>query len=88
MLTFEQTKVKGAANIVQTLVNMPFQTVKHVCKSVDAQPTVGNGVVIFVSGDVHIDGDANAVKFAQVFLLQPNAGGFFVLNDMMRLNYS
>eukprot|EP01108_Squamamoeba_japonica_P004459 TRINITY_DN351_c0_g1_i3.p1 TRINITY_DN351_c0_g1~~TRINITY_DN351_c0_g1_i3.p1 ORF type:complete len:120 (-),score=37.97 TRINITY_DN351_c0_g1_i3:48-407(-) len=87
MLTFEDKQVMGGPAIVETLAALPFQTVRHVPKSVDAQPTVGNGVVVFVSGDLFVDGETNPVKFSQVFNLQPNEGGsFFVLNDLMRLN--
>jgi hypothetical protein len=74
-------------------------------KSIDAQPTVGNGLLVFVTGDLFIDGSVNPVKFSQVFNLQPANGrsatvrclvrlltrararSFFVLNDIMKLNY-
>mmetsp|Transcript_13273 Transcript_13273/g.22849 ORF Transcript_13273/g.22849 Transcript_13273/m.22849 type:complete len:123 (-) Transcript_13273:223-591(-) len=87
MLTFEDKKVMGAQSIVELLVALPFQQVKHVAKSVDAQPTVGDGIIVFVNGDIFIDGSENGVKFSQIFNLQPNGDSFFVLNDIMKLNY-
>jgi hypothetical protein len=88
MLTFEDKQVQGAAAIVQTLAGLSFTTVRHVVKTVDAQPTVGNGVIVFVSGDLFVDGETNPIKFSQVFNLQPNGASFYVLNELMRLNYS
>jgi hypothetical protein len=88
MLTFEDKQVQGAEAIVQTLAGLAFRTVRHVVKTVDAQPTVGNGVIVFVSGDLFVDGETNPIKFSQVFNLQPNGASFYVLNELMRLNYS
>lgn len=72
-------QVQGAEAIVQTLTSLSFRTVRHVVKTVDAQPTVGNGVIVFVSGDLFVDGENNPIKFSQVFNLQPNNGSFYVL---------
>ena len=43
----------------------------NAAKSIDAQPTVGNGLLVFVNGDLFIDGNTNPVKFSQIFNLQP-----------------
>lgn len=86
MLTFEDKQVQGAEAIVAVLAGLAFTSVRHVVKTVDAQPTVGNGVIVFVSGDLFVDGEVNPVKFSQVFNLQPAGGSFYVLNDLMRLN--
>merc|ERR1711916_277279 len=86
MLTFEDKKAQGVQNIVQIFVGLGFSQVKHVVTSIDAQPSPGDGILVFVSGNVHIDGNTNPVKFSQVFNLQPNgSGSFFILNDIMRL---
>jgi len=44
-----------------------FGNIRHDIKSFDAQPSVNNGIICFVSGDLFIDGGENPVKFAQVF---------------------
>lgn len=60
---------------------------KNIAKTIDVQPTAGNGLLVFVNGDLFIDGGENGVKFAQVFSLQPVGDTFYVLNDIMKLNY-
>lgn len=62
MLTFEDKQVQGADQIVAVLVALAFQTVRHQIKTVDAQPTVGNGIIVFVSGDLFVDGELNPIK--------------------------
>jgi hypothetical protein len=86
MLTFEGEQFKGVAGILDKFNS--FGTIQHVIKSFDAQPSVNNGILCFISGDLHIDGSENPVKFAQVFHLLPGgSAGFFCFNDMFRLNY-
>jgi hypothetical protein len=88
MLTFQDSKVQGQANIINKLKTLPFTgTIKHVCTSIDAQPT-GAGILVFVCGVLTIDDPPKPMNFSQVFHLQPIAGsnGFYVLNDLFRLN--
>jgi len=89
MLTFEGERTQGRTAIVAKLTALSFQQVAHKVDTMDAQPAPGNGIVVFVSGALQVDGGQNPLRFAQVFNLQPTgvAGGFYVLNDMFRLNY-
>ena len=57
-------------------------------RDIAVQPSPGNGLLVFVSGQLSID-DGAPLRFAQVFNLQPipnQPGGLFVLNDLFRLN--
>jgi len=86
MLTFEGEQFKGVESILNKVKS--FGQIKHDIKTFDAQPSVNNGIVCFVSGDLFIDGGENAVKFAQVFQLFPGGpSGYFCFNDLFRLNY-
>jgi len=86
MLSFEGEQFKGVASIIDKFSS--FGQIQHVIKSFDAQPSVNNGILCFISGDLFIDGGENPVKFAQVFHLLPGgSAGFFCFNDMFRLNY-
>eukprot|EP00743_Colponemidia_sp_Colp-15_P002047 GILK01002221.1.p1 GENE.GILK01002221.1~~GILK01002221.1.p1 ORF type:complete len:135 (+),score=13.68 GILK01002221.1:33-407(+) len=89
MLTFEGAPTQGAQNIVNKLVSLAFQSVQHVIKTLDCQPSgVPGGIIAFVSGDLVVDGGANPIKFAQVFHLLPTPNNsYFCQNDMFRLNY-
>ena len=43
---------------------------------------------MIVTGDLAVDGGvATPMKFAQVFHLMPQAAGWYIHNDMFRLNY-
>jgi hypothetical protein len=86
MLSFEGEQFQGIANILGKFAS--FGQIRHDLKSFDGQPTVNNGILCFVSGDLYIDQSENPVKFAQVFLLVPGGSfGYYCFNDMFRLNY-
>jgi len=88
MLSFEGEKFQGRDNIAKKIVSLPFQQVQHVIVTSDFQPTASNGIVIFVCGNLVVDGALETpMKFSQLFSLMPSpTGGFYVLNDMFRLN--
>jgi len=90
MLSFEGSKIQGQQNIVEKLKSLTFQRVAHRVVTLDCQPSPGNGILVFVSGELVVDDGQQTMRFAQVFNLQPTpgaAGSFFVLNDLFRLNY-
>lgn len=51
MMTFEGEKFAGGA-ITQKLTSLPFQQCQHRVVSLDAQPSVSQGVNIFVTGQL------------------------------------
>jgi hypothetical protein len=64
------------------------QSCKHHVSSIDAQPSVAGGIMVFVTGQLLPEGESNALKFSQVFHLAPVGGSFVVTNDLFRLNYA
>ena len=52
----------------------------------ESQPGLNGGTLVFVTGRLSIDGN-NPLQFAQFFQIVQSAGGFNLLNDMMRLIY-
>eukprot|EP00296_Roombia_truncata_P009202 JP447770.1.p2 GENE.JP447770.1~~JP447770.1.p2 ORF type:complete len:124 (+),score=35.42 JP447770.1:60-431(+) len=89
MLTFEGQQLLGPEAIVGKLTSLPFQAVKHQVSTCDVQPAP-NGILVFVCGQLVVDEDPNPLKFSQVFQLLPlpDNSGYWVFNDMFRLNYS
>ena len=86
MLTYEGEAYMGVENIMEKLGSLP--AIRHQITTFDAQPTVGEGIVCMIGGDLYIDSDSNPVKFAQTFHLQK--GGkfeYYCHNDIFRLNY-
>jgi len=88
MLSFEGEQFQGAQNIVQKIASLPFQKVQHQVVKCDCQPQPqNNGVMIFITGNLLVDDNANPLKFAQIFHVLPTPqGGYFCLNDLFRLN--
>uniref|UniRef100_A0A6U4I285 Nuclear transport factor 2 n=1 Tax=Hemiselmis andersenii TaxID=464988 RepID=A0A6U4I285_HEMAN len=92
MFTWEGEKFLGAAAIAQKLTTLPFQQCAHQITSIDCQPTSGEGVLVFVCGNLKVEGEAAdrpPLKYSQSFVLMPlpGGGGYWVLNDIFRLNY-
>eukprot|EP00775_Hariotina_reticulata_P012970 gene12970-13099_t len=87
MLTFEGQKFQGPQAIIGKLAQLPFNQCKVNPTSMDFQPSVSGGVMVFVTGNIVTEGESNALKFSQVFHLMPVGGSFVVTNDMFRLNY-
>lgn len=52
MLTFEGAKFQGQQAIVAKLTALPFQQVKVQPTSMDFQPSVSGGALIFVTGHI------------------------------------
>ncbi|KAG0581148.1 hypothetical protein M758_4G232000 [Ceratodon purpureus] len=90
MLTFEGEKIQGAQQIGAKLNSLPFTQCKHNVSTVDCQPSgPAGGMVVFVSGNLQLQGEEHLLKFSQMFHLIPTpTGSFFVFNDIFRLNYA
>ncbi|KAL9714720.1 Nuclear transport factor 2 [Leucoagaricus gongylophorus] len=88
MMTWEGAEFLGTAKIVNKLTTLPFEKVQHRVTTVDAQPS-GNGLLVFFTGILAVDGDDRPLQFSQTFQLQQNENGtgFWVSNDIFRLNY-
>eukprot|EP01124_Arcella_intermedia_P017948 TRINITY_DN24929_c0_g1_i1.p1 TRINITY_DN24929_c0_g1~~TRINITY_DN24929_c0_g1_i1.p1 ORF type:complete len:125 (+),score=12.53 TRINITY_DN24929_c0_g1_i1:78-452(+) len=89
MMTFEGDKKQGTTAIMEKINSLPFGKVQHKIDTFDVQPSAGNGVLMFVTGQLITEGEVHPQRFSQVFNLQPIPGtnGFFVLNDLFRLIY-
>uniref|UniRef100_A0A7S3FJJ0 NTF2 domain-containing protein n=1 Tax=Haptolina ericina TaxID=156174 RepID=A0A7S3FJJ0_9EUKA len=67
LMTFETEQFQGMQGIMTKLMALPFQSVQHQTTTIDSQPSESNGIVVFVTGNMAINGDAaNPTKFAQV----------------------
>jgi len=85
MMTFEGTQLMGTQAIIGKLKS--FGQLKHTVKSMDVQPSVNGGLLIFVTGSVQIGGD-NPLHFCEMFQLVSNGSGSWMINnDVFRLNY-
>ncbi|CAG8683617.1 14440_t:CDS:2 [Funneliformis caledonium] len=67
-----------------TAKGLPFQQVAHRIATLDAQPSINNGIIVMVTGELL---ETNAQRFSQAFQLIPEGSTYWVLNDVFRLNY-
>ncbi|CAG8585857.1 6385_t:CDS:10 [Funneliformis mosseae] len=58
--------------------------VAHRIATLDAQPSINNGIIVMVTGELL---ETNAQRFSQAFQLIPEGSTYWVLNDVFRLNY-
>jgi len=87
-LTFEGEKLQGRELIHKKLTSLQFSSVRHQISTLDCQIAPGGLLTVFVSGNLKVDNSENPLKFSQVFNLVSAGGGYFVMNDLFRLNYA
>ncbi|KAJ2089390.1 Nuclear transport factor 2, partial [Coemansia sp. S142-1] len=63
--------------------------VAHKVTTIDTQPSLPNvnAVVIAVTGQLLVDDETKPQQYTQLFQLVED-GGFFIYNDIFRLNYA
>lgn len=84
ILSWENKTIQGGADILKKLQEIP-RSVKFQLTTLDSHPTVNEGVLILVIGDLSIDGGP-VMKFSHVFHLQKGGAAYFVLNEIFRLS--
>jgi hypothetical protein len=68
--------------------DLPFQRVEHQVATLDAQPSDANGgILVVVTGALLVEEEKRPMSYAQTFQLKPNAGSYYVYNDIFRLVY-
>ncbi|KAH3714231.1 Nuclear transport factor 2 [Pelomyxa schiedti] len=84
MMSLEGQRIQGVQQIMASLSGLP--PIKHSVQTFDSQPSMGNGVIIFVSGNINVNGAD--MKCSEVFNLMPGAtqGSFYILNYVFRTN--
>ncbi|KAG9782529.1 hypothetical protein KCU88_g3209, partial [Aureobasidium melanogenum] len=89
MLTFEKDPFQGTQSILEKLTNLPFQKVQHRVDTTDAQPSnETGGILVMVTGALMVDDQPQPMSYVQVFNLLPDAGSYYVQNDVFRLVYA
>lgn len=86
--TFEKTRTVGKDAIIKYLATLPGT--KHEMKTLDVQTVSGADrkvLLVFVTGNLTIEGSDNALKFCQAFQMIHNGTSYYVHNDLFRLNY-
>lgn len=68
MLSFEGQKILGVEAISSKLNQLPFEQCKHLISTIDSQPSSSTGgIVVFVSGSLHLPGEEHPLRFSQVY---------------------
>lgn len=84
MLSFEGEQFLGVEGIMGKLQSLP--SMQHAASSFDYQPTLSNGILAFVTGQLSID-NGPPMNYTQVFHLAVGGpSGYYVYNDIFRLN--
>ncbi|KAJ2394064.1 Nuclear transport factor 2 [Coemansia sp. RSA 2603] len=88
-MNWEGTRLAGTEAIVEKLTSLPFTKVAHKITTTDALQSLPNvpAVVIMVTGQLLVDDETKPQQFSQTFQLV-NDNGFFIFNEIFRLNYA
>ena len=88
-LTWEGDLPRQGATIMEKLNSLPQGTQFH-AQTTDVQPSMTpNAMCIFVTGQILIGGETNAIKYAHFIQLAINGTGqHYIHNEIFRLNYA
>ena len=85
ILSYEGDNRAGLKEIKDKFEGLSFKTIQFNFENHDFQPTPMGGLLVSVNGKLLMDGENN-FGFYQIFHLVPdNNGGWFLSNDMFRL---
>merc|ERR1719215_254242 len=86
LMAFEGNPVvTGPKAIVERLAVLP--ATRHAIETLDSQPVQDKVTLVMVTGKIQLEGQDNALMFAQLFQIVVDASGPYVANDVFRLNY-
>ncbi|GMH43513.1 hypothetical protein BSKO_11435 [Bryopsis sp. KO-2023] len=87
-LTFEGKHFVGTQAIMEKLTSLPFARCAHQLDTLDVQRSPTGGLLVFTTGALKVEGEANPMRFSQTFHLSQVGSNWVVTNDMFRLNLS
>lgn len=74
----------GLEQIHQSITSMGYKGARVIVANIDCQQTLNGGILIFVLGEFHWP-HGIVRKFAQTLVLAEQPGGYFILNDILRV---
>lgn len=84
MLSVENDKFVGTKNIAEKLASIKSQ---YKVTFHEIQPSQ-NGILIFLSGQMVLDGETNPINFHRIFFLAASqTGSLYVKNDMFLITF-
>ncbi|GMT00262.1 hypothetical protein PENTCL1PPCAC_22436 [Pristionchus entomophagus] len=83
-MTFEGVQMKGQEAILQKFQSLTFRTIQRAITKSDCQPLYDGSIMVAVLGQLKTDEDP-VQSYNQLFILRPNATGFFIANEIFRL---
>ena len=85
IFSFEGVSCVGRDNIIKKLTSLPFKSLAFVITTTDSQPTIDNGYISMVVGQLKTDDDPPH-GFSQIFHVKKTPDGNpIVLNTSFRL---
>lgn len=65
---------------------MQFGQCRHQINTIAAQPSVSQGILIFIAGDLLPEGESHPLKFSEVFHLMQFNNSYVITNQLFALN--
>ena len=86
LMTWVGEQLQGIPSIMNRFATLQFNQVQVKPELIDCHPSLSNGVLVLVNGELLLEGEAHPLKFNDLFhLAQDAAGQWYVSNQIFRI---
>ncbi|EAN85794.1 putative nuclear transport factor 2 [Trypanosoma cruzi] len=85
LMTWMGEQLQGGANIMARFANLGFNEAIFKAEDIDCHPSLSNGVLVVVNGEVLLKDERHPLKFNDVFHLAQDNGQWYISNQIFRI---
>ncbi|ESL10910.1 nuclear transport factor 2 [Trypanosoma rangeli SC58] len=85
LMTWVGEQLQGNASIMARLTSLGFNEAIFKPEDIDCHPSLSNGVLVVVNGEVMLKDERHPLKFNDVFHLAQDAGQWYISNQIFRI---
>ncbi|RNF10913.1 nuclear transport factor 2, partial [Trypanosoma conorhini] len=85
LMTWVGEQLQGNASIMARLSSLGFNEALFKPEDIDCHPSLSNGVLVVVNGEVLLKDERHPLKFNDVFHLAQDGGQWYVSNQIFRI---
>eukprot|EP00818_Percolomonas_sp_WS_P010242 CAMPEP_0117443538 /NCGR_PEP_ID=MMETSP0759-20121206/4745_1 /TAXON_ID=63605 /ORGANISM="Percolomonas cosmopolitus, Strain WS" /LENGTH=125 /DNA_ID=CAMNT_0005235513 /DNA_START=63 /DNA_END=440 /DNA_ORIENTATION=+ len=89
LMTWQEKQIQGKVNILKHMSGegpraITFKAIQHNPDTIDVQPSISGGILVFVNGFVKVDGEQE-FRYSEVFHLASKENSCIITNNIFRL---
>ncbi|RNE96602.1 nuclear transport factor 2 [Trypanosoma rangeli] len=85
LMTWVGEQLQGNASIMARLTSLGFNEALFKPEDIDCHPSLSNGVLVVVNGEVMLKDERHPLKFNDVFHLAQDGGQWYISNQIFRI---